>query len=70
MTDSTRIAAPPIIAVDQVSRQFVKPLDLAEKILRRFGADLHEEVVHAVDRVDLSIIAGEVVGMTALLRRS
>ncbi len=63
MTDSTRADAPPIIAVDQVSRQFVKPLDLAEKILRRFGADLHEEVVHAVDRVDLSIVPGEVVGL-------
>jgi len=56
-------ARPPILSVRGVSRQFVKSLDLAEKILARLGADLHAEVVHAVDRVNLDIHAGEVVGL-------
>ena len=46
-----------------VSKQFVKTLDLAARIANVFGAGLHEEVVHAVDRVDLSIGEGEVVGL-------
>jgi len=55
--------AAPIITVSDVSKRFVKPLDLAARIARGLGADVHEEVVHAVDRVDLSVSAGEVVGL-------
>jgi peptide/nickel transport system ATP-binding protein len=46
------MSATPIIQVERVSKRFVKPLDLAAKIAARFGADVREEVVHAVDDVN------------------
>jgi peptide/nickel transport system ATP-binding protein len=52
-----------LLELKAVSKQFVKTLDLAARIANVFGAGLHEEVVHAVDRVDLSIGEGEVVGL-------
>jgi peptide/nickel transport system ATP-binding protein len=52
-----------LLELKAVSKQFVKTLDLAARIANVFGADLHEEVVHAVDRVDLAIGEGEVVGL-------
>ncbi len=53
----------PLIEVCGVTKHFVKRLDLAGKIARRLGADVDEEVVHAVDTVDLAIQPGEVVGL-------
>jgi peptide/nickel transport system ATP-binding protein len=53
----------PLIQVQDVTRNFVKKLDLAGRIASRLGADIHEETVHAVDRVNLEINAGEVVGL-------
>lgn len=53
----------PLIQVKDVTRNFVKKLDLAGRIASRLGADIHEETVHAVDRVNLEIQAGEVVGL-------
>ena len=53
----------PILELKGVSKRFVKSLDVAAKIANLFGAGAKEEVVHAVDRVDLSIRAGEVVGL-------
>ena len=53
----------PIVTVNNVSKRFVKSLDLAGKIAQRFGADIREEVVHAVDKVSLNIQDGEVVGL-------
>ncbi len=53
----------PIIEARGLSKKFVKRLDLAGKIAQRLGADIHEEIVHAVDNVSLSINAGEVVGL-------
>jgi peptide/nickel transport system ATP-binding protein len=53
----------PLIEVRGVTKHFVKRLDLAGKIARRLGADVDEEVVHAVDAVDLAIQPGEVVGL-------
>lgn len=53
----------PLIEAKGLSRRFVKRLDLAGKIAARLGADIHEEVVHAVDTVDLSVMPGEVVGL-------
>jgi peptide/nickel transport system ATP-binding protein len=57
------MSATPIIQVERVSKRFVKPLDLAAKIAARFGADVREEVVHAVDDVSFEVRAGEVVGL-------
>ncbi|NUA25961.1 ABC transporter ATP-binding protein [Cupriavidus basilensis] len=53
----------PILELQGVSKRFVKSLDAAARIANLFGAGAKEEVVHAVDRVDLSIRAGEVVGL-------
>ncbi|TFH50602.1 MAG: ATP-binding cassette domain-containing protein [Lysobacterales bacterium] len=52
-----------MLDVRSVTKRFVKHLDLAAKIVRRFGADIREEVVQAVDGVDLTITRGEVVGL-------
>jgi peptide/nickel transport system ATP-binding protein len=46
-----------------VSKRFVKSLDVSARIGNALGAGVREEVVHAVDGVDLAIIAGEVVGL-------
>jgi oligopeptide/dipeptide ABC transporter ATP-binding protein len=54
---------PPIIELKSVSRRFTKGLDAAAKIANAFGAGMREEVVHAVDRVDLQIREREVVGL-------
>jgi peptide/nickel transport system ATP-binding protein len=54
---------PPLLELKSVSKRFVKPLDLAEKIGNKFGAHMEEEVVHAVDNVDLRVAQGEVVGL-------
>ena len=47
----------------KISKRFVKELDLAAKIARKLGVSVDEETVHAVDKVDLSIFKGEVVGL-------
>ena len=53
----------PLIELRGVSKRFVKPLDLAARLANVAGAGMREEVVHAVDRVDLAIAPGEVVGL-------
>ena len=53
----------PLIELRGVSRRFVKPLDVAARIANFAGANMREEIVRAVDRVDLSIAPGEVVGL-------
>ena len=52
-----------VIELDEVSKRFVKRLDLAEKLAKRLGANLREQTVHALDRVSLAINEGEVVGL-------
>jgi len=52
-----------VIEVRDVSKRFVKSLDLAARIAARLGAEVREEVVHAVDRVSLAVRPGEVVGL-------
>lgn len=56
-------AAPPLLEMRAVSKQFIKGLDSAAKIANLFGAGMQQEVVHAVDDVSLSITRGEVVGL-------
>jgi len=57
------LAEPPMIETREVSKRFVKSLDLAARIARRLGADVREEVVHAVDQVSIRVERGEVVGL-------
>ncbi|MCX7342178.1 MAG: ATP-binding cassette domain-containing protein [Hyphomicrobiales bacterium] len=56
-------AAKPLVELRQVSKRFVKPLDAAAKLANMMGASNSEQVVHAVDGVDLAINEGEVVGL-------
>lgn len=53
----------PIIEVAGVSKRFVSEPDLAERAARLLGANVRKHVVHAVDRVDLAIRKGEVMGL-------
>ena len=53
----------PMVELRGISRRFAKKLDIAAKLARRLGADVREEIVHAVDGVDLRIRKGEVVGL-------
>ncbi|MBX6744092.1 MAG: ABC transporter ATP-binding protein [Acetobacteraceae bacterium] len=64
----TRPAAPsdsgtPIIELRGVSKRFSRKLDFAARLVKRLGVPVREDVVHAVDGVDLSIRKGEVVGL-------
>lgn len=52
-----------IVTISKISKRFVKSLDVAGRIAQRFGADVREEVVYAVDKVSLEIQDGEVVGL-------
>lgn len=52
-----------MIELDGVSKRFEKKLDIAEKIYNMIGGDLREEIVHAVDAVDMQVKDGEVVGL-------
>ena len=56
-------SATPLIELRGVSKRFVKSLDLAARIGNRLGANVREEIVRAVDNVDLAVLPGEVVGL-------
>jgi peptide/nickel transport system ATP-binding protein len=53
----------PIIDVHGVTKSFIKLLDWAGRIAQKLGSDIRDEVIHAVDNVNLSIMPGEVVGL-------
>src|SRR5262245_44947925 len=53
----------PLLELRGVSKRFLKRLDAAAKIAHALGAGVREEIVHAVDSVDLAIARGEVVGL-------
>jgi len=53
----------PILELDAVSKRFVRPIDLAQRILNAFGGRHRPEVVHAVDGVGFAIRPGEVLGL-------
>ena len=57
------VASLPLIELRRASKRFVKSLDLAAKIGNRLGANVREEVVRAVDNVDIAVFPGEVVGL-------
>jgi peptide/nickel transport system ATP-binding protein len=57
------VSEAPLVELRGVSKRFAKRLDAAAKLANALGAGLREEVVHAVDRVDLAVRAGEVVGL-------
>jgi len=52
-----------MLEIKGVHKDFVKRLDMAAKIAARLGADVKEEVVHAVDNVTMDVAKGEVVGL-------
>jgi peptide/nickel transport system ATP-binding protein len=52
-----------LLELEHVSKRFVQPLDFAGRIARALGADVSDEVVHAVDDVSFSVNEGEVVGL-------
>jgi peptide/nickel transport system ATP-binding protein len=56
-------AAGALVELRGASKRFVKSLDAAAKIGNLLGAGMKEEVVRAVDGVDLGIAPGEVVGL-------
>jgi peptide/nickel transport system ATP-binding protein len=53
----------PLIELQQVSKRFVKSLDVVSRLANVFGANRIAETVHAVDGVNLTINKGEVVGL-------
>ena len=53
----------PLLELRDVSKRFSRHLDFAARLAQRLGAAVSEETVHAVDRVDLAIREGEVVGL-------
>ncbi len=56
-------AGVPMVELRGISRRFEKKLDFAGRLAQRLGARVREEIVHAVDNVDLTIRKGEVVGL-------
>ena len=52
-----------LIEARKVSRRFARKPDLAAKIAGLLGSPVKHSVVHALDRVDLSVAPGEVVGL-------
>lgn len=52
-----------MLSVNNLTKNFVKRLDIAGKIASKLGSDIREEVVHAVDGVTINIPRGGVVGL-------
>lgn len=63
MSATHQPATRPMVELRGISRRFGKKLDFAAQLARRMGAQVREDVVHAVDGVDLTIRRGEVVGL-------
>lgn len=53
----------PILEAKGLAKRFVRKPDLAARLVGKLGADVHEETVHAVDGVDITVFKGEVVGL-------
>jgi len=52
-----------MLEVRDLSKNFVKRLDLAARLAQHLGSTVREEVVHAVDGVGFTVANGEVVGL-------
>jgi peptide/nickel transport system ATP-binding protein len=52
-----------MLSVNNLTKNFVKRLDVAGKIASKLGSNIREEVVHAVDAVSINIPRGGVVGL-------
>jgi peptide/nickel transport system ATP-binding protein len=59
----TSRGAAALVELRGISRRFARRLDAAAKLANLLGAGLREQVVHAVDGVDLRICEREVVGL-------
>ena len=57
------MSAAPLLALEHVSKRFVRAPDIAGKIAKVLGADVRTEIVRAVDDVSLTVAKGEVVGL-------
>ena len=53
----------PIISISGLSKRFTRSLDMAERFANLFGAGREEQVVYALDNIDLTIRPGEIVGL-------
>lgn len=54
---------PALVELSGVSKRFGKQLDSVERLAKRLGASVSEEVVHAVDSVSLQVMEKEVLGL-------
>ena len=57
------MSGPALLEVQDLSKRFVKRLDLAGKLASKLGSSIREETVHALDGVDMTVAKGEVVGL-------
>jgi peptide/nickel transport system ATP-binding protein len=53
----------PIMELQNLTKRFTRTLDLSEKIANRLGAKIREQVVRAVENVNLQVAMGEVLGL-------
>jgi peptide/nickel transport system ATP-binding protein len=63
LLQSVAVSEQALLEVRGLSRRFAQRADMAGRIARMLGARSPDWVVHAVDRVDLAIREGEVVGL-------
>jgi peptide/nickel transport system ATP-binding protein len=63
MDDESNRDAAPLLELRDVSKQFARPPDMAERIVRLFGAPARATMPPAVDHVSLSVAPGEVLGL-------
>ena len=63
MADPTVESPAPLLELRDVSKRFGQPPDLAERIVRLFGAPQRTAAPPAVDHVSLAVAPGEVLGL-------
>ena len=52
-----------ILEIKNISKKFIKSIDLSSKFINFFGDFYREEIIHAVDKVSFDVMSGEVVGI-------